>query len=376
MPEVFISHASEDHEEAAQLGELLQSSATVFLDYCKPSAPLPASWRNDVWAALDSTRLFIAIVGTGHHEKPYYQFELLTALERSSRTGFPLLVPIRAGKKDPIGSSELDALNLHDLGRQRVAQAVIEALGELRATGCVSNAFRDLLEAESARNLLENMRTFGGPAADAAATLKASMGEGKLPPSKPFTARSMYPLSRLARQLPPEKLVEPAKPLRRLLTETDDHGRIDYERILHGAHLWGSLYSPTEQRDAALAEFHSIHHYLHALRHEITAWPMVSRQLLYTEVQLGDEAARVQFLKALATSDGAAFDIAYNFRYYNSGDLALMERRFKKQLPEERLPGDAFVEDVLKKLYPLLLDAINAHSSTLRDLRPERWPIT
>ena len=363
----FISHASNNHPQAASLHDLLASHGEVFIDCCQDRQPLDNAWKDDVYHALVTTTVFVVLVGTGPYKNPYFQFEISTALDCQKRGSPPFLIPVRIGDEDGSWSTECDALNLNQLGWDRIIHILRNVLDEFRKAGKVEHSPEGLLDLSRAREYLLNVHTKGGPSAKASAMLTRAIHGDAFFPSDIFTYHSTYPLAQLARQLPSEQLAKAAK---RILTETDDH-----ERILHGAHLFGTMYVGSADRNAALNELHSYHEFLRSRRGKIKAWPMIERQILYTESQLGDSAAKSMFLKAQRTPDGKAFDIAFNYRYYD-GDMSRIRERFEKWLREDRRPSDAFVSDLLENIYVDLRQAIEQNSPVLKILTPERWPVT
>ncbi len=361
LPTFFISHPSDDHEQAVHLADSLRSHTDVYIDSCRSDEPLTGDWRSEIYEALSACEVFVALVGTGHGGNSYYQFEIRASLHDHEHLGRPLLIPLYVGSDDSEPPASMEALSLPALGWDRIVAILIDVSTELRAFGRTRHSLRFFLDPLNVRSYLESL-LIPGPGE----TLAMLMRGGRLPRFRQFTAGSTYPLSRLARQLPRCRMIGPIDVM---LT-----GAHDPERVLHGAHLFGGLFAGTSMAESATSHLKSIHAHLGSRRGDIDGWPMIERQLLYTEAQLGDEEAKAVFQRKLGTPEGTAFDVAYNFRYYG-GDLQLMKLRFEDQLLEECRPSDAFVTDVLTIIYKQVLCAVEQESPVLRNLRLDGWPL-
>ncbi len=157
----------------------------------------------------------------------------------------------------------------------------------------------------------------------------------------PFASIYTFPLGRLVSLLPPDIAVEP---LRAILNQHNDP-----DVLRHAAYNLGSLNIPLN--DHIWKDMHKLRQKVFARRAAIgeKQWPLVDRQLLYTEAQLGGGEANAQFIRALRDNDALHFELAYNFMYYG-GNRQLIQRQIEHRLGERRRT-DRFVDNILQTGY-------------------------
>jgi hypothetical protein len=168
----------------------------------------------------------------------------------------------------------------------------------------------------------------------------------------PFASTYTFPLGKLVSLLPPDIVNDP-------------------DALRHAAYNLGSLNIPWS--DQNWRDMHRLREKVFARREAIgeKEWPLVERQLLYTEAQLGGGEANAQFIKALQDNDAMYFELAYNFRYY-SGNRQLIRRQIEHRFGERRRT-DLFVTNILQTGYNQFWKNWD-HLETFRKLDPKLWP--
>ncbi len=134
------------------------------------------------------------------------------------------------------------------------------------------------------------------------------------------------------------------EPLRAILAQHNDP-----DVLRHAAYNLGSLNIPWN--DHIWKDMRKLRQKVFERRAAIgeKQWPLVDRQLLYTEAQLGGSEANAQFIRALRDNDALYFELAYNFIYY-SGNRQLIQRQIEHRLGERRRT-DRFVDNILQTGY-------------------------
>ena len=155
-----------------------------------------------------------------------------------------------------------------------------------------------------------------------------------------FASKHTYPIGRLVNLLPWNAV---ADSLLRVLKRDNDP-----QVLLHVAWCFGILNYPV--RSEPWEPIREMRHTLHKRKATVgVMWPVVDRQLLYTEAQLGSAQAHEQFLRMLSRSEGASFDAAYNYAYYD-GNALLIQDRFERRL-EEGVRTDLNIRAMLAVIY-------------------------
>lgn len=179
----------------------------------------------------------------------------------------------------------------------------------------------------------------------------------------PFASIYTFPLGRLIRLLPPDVVVEP---LCAILAQHNDP-----DALCHAAYHLGTLNIPWN--DHNWKEMHKLRQKAFERRDAIgeKQWPLVDRQLLFTETQLGGGPANARYIRALEDNDALYFELTYIFRYY-SGNHQLILRQVEQRLGERRRT-DHFVNNVLQTIYNRCWqdrDSLEIFSK----LDPKLWP--
>jgi hypothetical protein len=177
-----------------------------------------------------------------------------------------------------------------------------------------------------------------------------------------FCARYAYPIGKFIALLPPYLLVEP---LFRILTTDTDPAVLQY-----AAYSIGQINYPHYSEPL---------HELRKLRTGLTnrakligdRWQLAQRQILYTEVQLGNESAELEFLRKLTDSAVGHFEAAYNFGEYYGGDKALVKFRFEQRL-DEKPRTDINTRRILLKIYDHIRTSVH-NTANIVTVDPTLW---
>lgn len=177
-----------------------------------------------------------------------------------------------------------------------------------------------------------------------------------------FSASRTYPIGNLVSLFPSSLFLEP---LSRMLTQDNDR------RVLQFA-AWctGIMNHPVHSEYGR--DINKLRLALPSRAEKIgEGWPLVDRQLLYTEVQLGGDEARSEFLRKLSIGGVGEFEAAYNLAYYE-GDRDLIRYRFERRL-HEGFKTDRNVSQIISGIYHHIHTRMGTEMKGALALRPKLW---
>jgi hypothetical protein len=180
-----------------------------------------------------------------------------------------------------------------------------------------------------------------------------------------FSASYAYPIGNLISLFPTSLLDEP---LFRILREDND-----YKVLQYAAWCAGILNYPV--RSEYWRYFQELRLTLPRRATKISKrWlPIVDRQFLFTEAQLGGDEAQSNFLRNLSRSEVGEFEAAYNLAYYE-GKRDLIQYRFERRLDEGSMT-DNHMRPILSGIYNHMYTRLSAEPKGTLTLRPELWPM-
>jgi hypothetical protein len=177
-----------------------------------------------------------------------------------------------------------------------------------------------------------------------------------------FSSENTYPLGKLISLLPANVLEQPLL----AILQTDNNPTV----LQFAAWCIGILNHPAGSD--VRAEIARLRKFIQVRRNKIGEfWPLVDRQILYTEAQLGGMAAQYEFIRKLREDDVSDFEVTYNLRYY-SHNQGLMEYRFVRRL-EEGARTDQGTIEIVRLIYQKTRVRLAYYGDRPSPLLPKLW---